>query len=127
MSLQADISSFVRKTGLGLDIVLRKIAFDAFLGLLLRSPVDTGRFQANWRIGINKPDLTTDESTTTPDGSEINVAKWGDTIHMTNNLPYARPLEDGSSSQAPAGIVGPTFDAMKANVRAIAGQAVKFS
>ena len=29
----------------------------------------------------------------------------GDTIYLANNLPYIRKLEEGSSQQAPAGMV----------------------
>ena len=32
----------------------------------------------------------------------------GDVIYLTNNLPYAVPLEEGYSKQAPAGMVALT-------------------
>jgi hypothetical protein len=34
--------------------------------------------------------------------------KAGDTIYLTNNLPYIRRLEEGYSQQAPAGMVALT-------------------
>lgn len=106
------------------DFVIRKLAFDAFDGLLRRSPVDTGRFRASWRLGINKTIESVSEertraskkggkgaSTNVEAGEQIKAfnAKFGDTVHITNNLPYAQPLEEGSSTQAPAGVLEITF------------------
>lgn len=124
-SFSADISAFIKKTGLRADIVLRKIGLDAYTGVLLRSPVDTGRFRASWRIGVNEADTSVSpprkrrsaKQGAPPTageggraGAKIDEAKFGDTIIISNNLPYARPLELGHSGQAPQGIVGPTFD-----------------
>jgi len=124
-SFSQDIGAFVEKTGLSLNLVLRKLAFDAFAGLLMRSPVDTGRFRASWRIGINRVDLSVEperadslnirsrfalQSAPAPSGGLIQTAKFGDTIHLSNNLPYAQALEHGHSKQAPQGVLGRTFD-----------------
>jgi hypothetical protein len=35
----------------------------------------------------------------------VATMELGDVVHMANNLPYARRLEDGWSKQAPAGMV----------------------
>lgn len=122
-----DISKFVRKTQLRADLVLRKVALDAYRGLLNRSPVKTGRFRGNWRCSIGTADLTTTTSVL-PTGEDsavvktIGDAKFGDTILLSNNLPYAGVLEHGMpgvkyadgrvahSAQAPTGVLQNTFD-----------------
>ncbi|NTX09022.1 hypothetical protein, partial [Myxococcus sp. CA040A] len=37
--------------------------------------------------------------------SQLEDSKLGDTVYVTNNLPYARRLEFGHSAQAPRGMV----------------------
>lgn len=123
------ITRFVKKTGVSADTVVRKLGIDVFVEWLKQSPVDTGRFRANTRISVNRQDLSTDvepPSTTPQKGvateadasralGSIATAKFGDTIHITNNLPYAKPLNEGHSQQAPDGIVDPVFARVKAN------------
>ncbi len=141
MTFSGDITKFVKKTGLAADLVLRKLTLDGYRNLLLLSPVDTGRFRGNWRVGVNLADLRTiakapGRSKSTLVGSPVTrgeslfarsallVAKFGSTIHITNNLPYAVPLERGHSKQSRA-MLRRTFVAMKRNVRKITRQARK--
>src|SRR4051812_12572438 len=97
-SFSPDIAKFVEKTKIRTEVVLRKLGFDAFAGVVKKSPVDTGRFRSNWRIGINTTDLTFSwaaprggpKGGSTPSGVEtatatikIGQAKWGDSIIIT--------------------------------------------
>lgn len=92
--------------------VVRKVAQEAGARVVLRSPVDTGRFRANWAAGVGAPNLTT--TLATDKAGQGTIAKltsaalrWdgeGD-IYVTNSLPYAQRLEYGYSKQAPAGMV----------------------
>lgn len=74
------------------------------------SPVDTGRFRVSWQVGENaapggqKPEGT---YTGTPQIERIGYQqeKLGNIYSVHNNLPYAEPLANGSSKQAPAGWV----------------------
>lgn len=131
MSFTQDITRFVEKTKANGGQVLRKLAFDAFAGIIRKSPVDTGRFRSNWRIGVNKFDLTAvyvAPKSTAKGGSSvtgletarvlntINDAKWGDFIAITNNLHYGPRLEEGWSRQAPTGMVRVTFEEVKAGL-----------
>lgn len=89
---------------------LRKFALVFYALLLQNSPVDKGRYRGNHFIDINtNADSTTEEirSPVTALGSEteeLSGLKQSDTIVVSNNLPYAGVLEDGSSTQAPKGI-----------------------
>lgn len=130
MSFSSDITKFIKQTQLSADTVLRKVGLDAYRGLLGRSPVDTGRFRGNWRIGINSVDKSTTEETA-PAGEkaaaleQIGAAKFGDSIYLSNNLPYAGVLEHGMpgvtyadgrkahSPQAPTGVLRNTFEDVK--------------
>ena len=97
-------------------MVVRKLAFEAYNGVTLKTPVDTGRARGNWNIGAGSPDLSTTEQTSSPRPS---LAK-GDgekVIYITNNLPYIERLEDGWSKQSPSGMVGLTMIELSNAVR----------
>jgi hypothetical protein len=97
-------------------LVTKKIALEALNKVVMRSPVDTGRFRANWNVSFGSPDLAITENKDKP-GQET-IAKGGsligsldrlNQIWISNNLPYANRLENGWSKQAPAGMVALTF------------------
>ena len=130
-SFGSQIDKFVKKTGINGALVTRKIALDAFKKVLEKSPVDQGRFRGNWRLSINQVNLATNnKGTDDPFGtapqmqtgmaaSAVAIAKWEDTIIISNNLPYAKRLERGSSKQAPGGILAPTIAEMSAGLDTI--------
>jgi hypothetical protein len=98
------LRQFAEKAAENADEAIKNVALDVFQRVVVRSPVDTGRFRANWRLSVGAQDLTTSESVvgqapTLPD----KVA--GSVLWISNNLPYARPLEYGHSNQAPNGMV----------------------
>ena len=75
-----------------------------------------GRFRGNWQLGVNNQpsgevdNIDANGSSTLAAGMAniptTNAA--GNIYYITNNLPYAQRLENGWSSQAPAGIVSLT-------------------
>ena len=72
------------------------------------SPVDTGRFRASWQVGENSaPGGIAAEGSYSgiPPLSRIGYSQEqvGNVYSVHNNLPYAEPLANGSSKQAPAG------------------------
>lgn len=95
---------------------IRVIAMAMLNEIVLRSPVDTGRFRGNNVVTVGNPVLI---------GTEIVDKAGSDTItnglramtglepytvvYIQNNLVYAEKLENGSSKQAPAGIYGVSF------------------
>lgn len=111
-SFAQQLKAFEDKTSGKMDLAVRKIALELFSRIILRSPVDTGRFRANWQVQVGAipsgtMDLDDASGTATISAASASVAglKAGDVIYMTNNLPYAIRLEDGHSQQAPGGMV----------------------
>ena len=127
-----DISAWVEKAGDRADLVVRKTSLDLFSKVVLKSPVDTGRFRANWMAGVDSiPTGTTPQTDASGSGAiarmtaTVTGARAGDRIYLANNLPYATRLEFGHSKQAPAGMVRTTIDEFQAAVSKAAAEAQK--
>ncbi len=106
------IDKYVRAAKGDMNKAARAVGLELYTRLLIRSPVDTGRFRGNWMIGIAVIPETSDpmkfNPPGAPDGEQIArfaSYKLGNTIYMRNNLPYAVALERGHSGQAPSGVV----------------------
>ena len=94
------------------DKMAKRVALKILRILTIVSPVDTGRFKANWRVGIASRDTRATRQQDKSGGptfgkgaSKIQRAKRGATLFISNNLPYAKRLNEGSSQQAPANFV----------------------
>lgn len=127
MSFSNDISRWVEKATGKLREAQQLTAEIALEGVIARSPVGDpetwrhppppgyhpGTFKANWNVAIGAPDLSvrdvqdpTGAATFAGGMATIEGARLGDSIFITNALPYAHRLEfDGWSQQAPAGMV----------------------
>lgn len=96
---------------------VRVIALAMLNEIVLRSPVDTGRFRGNNIVSVGAP-VYTSSANVDPTGSEtiqqgVRVMTGLEPytqVFIQNNLPYAVPLEDGHSKQAPAGIYAVSFN-----------------
>jgi hypothetical protein len=126
------IGAFARKARENADAVVRKVVIDVGTRIVERSPVGDGhlwkslppkgyvggRFRANWQLSVNVqlPQMLYEKSPPATNYPGV-AAIIGDTTGVIpqraggwryfwqNNLPYAQALEDGWSSQAPAGMV----------------------
>lgn len=111
-SLEEQLRQFAEKTQLRAETITRKAAFDMAADMIMRSPVDTGRFRGAWVYGAGAkpadvPD-TPDKAGTASVGrvaAGLESFACGQTIWIVNNLPYATRLEYGWSQQAPSGFV----------------------
>ena len=85
--------------------------------LVMGSPVDTGRFRANWQItfntipnhALNRYDKQGNHTIEQEQAKVDGMFRRGGAItsvHFSNMLIYANALEYGHSKQAPAGVVG---------------------
>ena len=90
--------------------LLRVAVLETDSRLKQASPVDTGRFRASWQVGENAASggqAPKGSYSSTPPLSRIGYSQEhiGNVYSVHNNLPYAEPLANGSSKQAPAGWV----------------------
>lgn len=116
MSFALDVRNWEQRSQQELKTILRKVALELFTRVIMRSPVDTGRFRGNWQVEIGTPSgevldrFDKSGSQAVSDATSV-VSKWeGDTaIFLFNNLPYAMRLEDGWSGQAAQGMVRVTL------------------
>lgn len=115
------IERLAARAGLRLEDVARKVAFDVFSQVVRKSPVDTGRFRANWNFSVGAPDFSTTAATSAARGEiearQALTAPVGGVLYISNGLPYARRLEYGWSKQAPYGMVRTTVFSYAAAVR----------
>jgi len=114
------LSAFDEEIQPYLNIVVRKFALEALKRVVMKSPVDTGRFRGNWSVSFGSPiagEDTTDKTgdTTIARGSAvIDKADAKQIVWLSNHLPYASALENGHSQQAPAGVVAVTYAELQA-------------
>ena len=105
------------------DRFMRAVTLEATSRFVRRTPVDTGRARGNWNAEVNKPDLTYDpERLDKPGTATIGLAAPkirtigffdGDEGYVANAVPYVRYLEEGSSAQAPEGMVRVTLEELR--------------
>lgn len=115
-SFNVDLNKFAKSMDIELETVVRKLAFEVYKGVTQKTPVDTGRAKANWMLGYGSINSTITNNTTftlvqPPKGSGKRP------IYITNNLPYISKLENGSSKQAPNGMVNLTMNEVQRSIR----------
>jgi hypothetical protein len=110
-NVRQNASKRVRATALAIDGAV-----------VIATPVDEGRARSNWQVSIDSTIDTVREayapgSEGSTGGANARAAieqgrraiegfgPDNKEIHITNNLPYIRPLNDGHSAQAPANFV----------------------
>ena len=98
--------AFKKKVVETLEKTVKAVAIIVDSELVARTPVDTGRARSNWLPSLNVSETSTVEPGQKPNvGIVLGSYKINDTILITNNLPYIKRLNDGSSKQAPANFV----------------------
>lgn len=129
-----DVTNFVNKASNTADAEVRKICLDLLTGIVLKTPVDTGRARANWFTSVGSPSGNVTASTDPSGASAISsglsaISKaTGNVLWITNNLPYIYRLEFGTynngpktvggfSRQAPAGMVRVTINDIARQLR----------
>lgn len=109
------------------DEIFKSVVIQVGSSLINLSPVDTGRFLANWQFSINSTsNASLDETDQMGDKTlarfvkEVGPLTYGQTAYIYNNLIYGVSLEYGHSRQAPAGMLRITL----ARFQEIVNQAV---
>jgi len=117
-----DLKRFGKVTEEQAQTIFQKITIDLDTRVVLGTPVDQGRARGNWFPSLNKPSNAMDMKIQDKSGgqaiaaltSKAMGAKLGDTVWLTNNLPYILPLENGHSKQASEGMVDINLNAVAA-------------
>lgn len=91
--LKSNLPKLARALGLATETIVRRVAVDLHGRITLRTPVDTGRARAGWGLGE------------VPSVPGIQPITGHQPVYITNNVPYIVYLEQGSSQQAPIGMV----------------------
>lgn len=129
----ASMQATAKKIVVNVDAGWRLTALAIDAAVVTSTPVDTGRARSNWRVSTEKQSdvfdayakgkggKTVGENTSAAldQGKAAVDAATGNTIYISNNLPYIEPLNDGSSAQAPAGFVELAVQAGEAEVKKI--------
>jgi hypothetical protein len=95
----------------------RKLALDGLKQLVARTPVKTGHARRNWQVTMHRmaegevagTDVAGNRTVQAGAGVIGQVPAYSLTC-ITNNVPYICNLEDGTSQQAPEGMLALTFD-----------------
>lgn len=101
-----------------------RIAADVHKGIVLATPVDTGRARGSWAISYTAP---VPQDMISRSGAEVisrgyrqlaaKANKPFEKVVISSSLPYIGKLESGTSRQAPAGMVAVTMAGINATYR----------
>lgn len=114
MSFSIDLSRAIERAKGKQALVIKKVMLEAFSKVVMKSPVKSGRFRANWQTklgGYGRVSIKVLDKDGTATVARINSAVMslplnGQRIYLYNALPYATRLEHGwSHRQAPQGMV----------------------
>ena len=114
MSGAVDLSRLVAKANGNIDKAVRQALILAAQGVVMNSPVDTGRLRSSWGFGVGSPSdgptTITDKSgaqTLNRIASAIRGQDAGPKFYITTALPYAKRIEyEGwSHTKAPQGMI----------------------
>jgi hypothetical protein len=134
-ALDADLAKFAKLIDVAPAVITRRIVMDAHTRISKRTPVDTGRARASWDVKQGQPsdyvppitigNVAGKGKTKLGKGAAGNALGTGASsggkvkdisaavatidgtapVFITTSLDYMQYLEDGSSKQAPAGMV----------------------
>lgn len=109
MSFSRQLKQFEKKATNNYEQLVRGTKLKLFSAVVNDTPVDTGRLRGNWQASLDKPALHTIDRPRTDaevmQEIEGGLGDAGQTSYLTNNLPYAVPIEYGHSKKAQAGMV----------------------
>lgn len=109
---EAQLEDFRELAMAAIEQTIQDIVIQIGESLINLSPVDTGRFKANWQFTIGAP-ANSSLIATDKEGDEtiakliaaVNALEPGQVAYIVNTLIYAIPLEYGHSQMAPNGMV----------------------
>ena len=107
-----------------LDKAYQAYCYEAIALLTYRTPVDTGAARFHWFARL-LPSEQFDKERVDPEGQlaprrakrDLKLFRVTQVVYLVNSAPYFKYLEDGSSTQAPNGVVGITRATLSASGR----------
>jgi len=120
-SFTAGIRAFNITVQNACELKIKRIATRLLLDIVNGTPVETGLAKGNWHVSKSNPDFNILDRHSIS-GSEaisegiavINSFKMSESIiYIENHLKYISALEDGHSTQAPAGMVSVAISNVK--------------
>lgn len=125
------VAKFAKKLNLAVVTLQRMVALKVFTKLVQGNPVDTGRARASWTVNVNRPNRAVKPPKPSgtvaypePPFPEVQV-KLGETIWISNSLPYIFSLEQGHSGQAPNGWIRVSVEEVRQELRGLERAAAK--
>lgn len=124
MSFSGDIRRFTEKAAEAHNKITRVATLELFRGVILDTPVLSGRARGNWQVSVGAPvtgELEREDksgSTTMADAERGAPPGAGQVTYLANNLPYIEELENGSSKKSPEGMVRKNVDRVQKMVDA---------
>lgn len=118
LEFHQSIEKWIAQAENNLDEIIKTMLKRVYHDLVTISPVDTGRFRANWQItanhipfhSLNEYDKAGSETISAGyrviDSMKFTRGGAITSVHFSNMLIYANFLEYGYSKQAPAGVLG---------------------
>jgi hypothetical protein len=109
---------------------VKRVGADLFSRIVRKTPVDTGRARGSWTMATNQAIRSVlppaPEGTVYPAPAVPLVAVApGDSVVISNNLPYIGELEDGHSKKAPSGMVKLSIEEVNANMETLVRDGLK--
>ena len=101
MSFQTDIEKWAAKVRGGIKTVVKSVRLEVVKGVIMNTPVDTGRARGNWQASIGSPiagftdKLDKSGQATITSGIAVASDNVESDFYIVNNLPYMRKLEYG--------------------------------
>lgn len=102
-------------------LFIKKISLQALRGVVLKTPVDTGRLRGNWLVSIDSVPSAPVEKTDRPGNSTISTGAQElakvtpfSTVFITNNVEYAEFVEEGTPKKAPVKMLARTIEELRA-------------
>lgn len=113
-----DLGRFEGRIPIDANVFKQKIALDILGGVVLKTPVKSGRAKGNWQVTLGDIPSSgetglfdkTGASALAAGEAQIFQVEAGEDLWIHNNVPYIQRLEEGhSKKQAPHGMLALTL------------------
>jgi hypothetical protein len=119
------IKAYINKAAAEGEKDTRRVGLAGLKGVMVKTPVDKGTARANWNVAIDSIDRSTSSESSGQAKKSIDPAKFnegsktiqtvkpGQTINISNSMPYINKLEYTNHSQQGSGMVRRTIEELR--------------